>query len=128
MQPAHECQTAPAEEQDRERREKYRPLADVIERPDELLLLLDLPGVKAGEIDLQFEDGVLTVRGSAASRQPEDVRFLRREYGVGDFHRSFRVNEEIDADAISAEHKDGVLALHVPKLSPKRRKIEVQTG
>lgn len=105
----------------------YRPNVDILEKPDELLLFADMPGAKSGEIDIRFEDGELTIHAPAATRQAADEPFLLAEYGVGDFYRTFRVSEQIDATKIQAEYRDGVLCLHLPKVeAAKPRKIEVQ--
>jgi len=105
----------------------YRPLVDILETKDELLLVADLPGVRAEELDIGFEDGVLTLRGKVAARYPEQVALAWSEYGLGDFHRTFRLSEQIDAASIRAEYAAGVLTLHLPKAaSAKPRKIEVQ--
>lgn len=107
----------------------YRPNVDILEKPDELLVLADMPGVKGSEIDIRFEDGELTIHGQAASRQADDTRYLLQEYGVGDFYRTFRVSEHIDSTTINAEYKDGVLMLHLPKVeAAKPRRINVKTN
>ncbi len=60
-------------------------------------------------------------------RQSDDVSYVLHEYGIGDFHRAFEVSETIDVERISAEYRDGVLTLHLPKLEKvKTRKIEVR--
>src|SRR5487761_1353740 len=106
----------------------YRPNEDIVEKQDELLVLADMPGVKGSEIDIRFEDGELTLHGPAAMRQDDETRYLLQEYGIGDFYRTFRVSEQIDPSKISAEYKDGVLALHLPKVeAAKPRKIKVKT-
>ena len=105
----------------------YRPNVDIVEKQDELLVLADIPGVNGGDIDIRFEDGELTIHGPAAPRQDDQTRYLLQEYGVGDFYRTFRVSEQIDAGKISAEYRDGVLSLHLPKVEaakPRRIKVE----
>ena len=123
-----EKRTEPAAETERTRGGRvYRPNVDILEKHDELLVVADMPGVKGGEIDIRFEDGELTIHGPAAARQ-EGQRYLAQEYGVGDFYRTFRVSERVDATKISAEYKDGVLLLHLPKVeAAKPRKIKVKT-
>ncbi|MBI2825779.1 MAG: Hsp20/alpha crystallin family protein [Planctomycetia bacterium] len=106
----------------------YRPNVDILERPDELLLAADMPGTRGEAIDIHFEDGELTIRGPVAARQPADTNYLLSEYGVGDFYRTFRVSEQIDASRIAAEYADGVLTLHLPKVeAAKPRKITVHS-
>lgn len=105
----------------------FVPAVDILETDDELRLLVDLPGVTPGDVDLRFEQGELTISAPVAQRQPEGTRFLVCEYGVGPFERTFRVSESIDAARIAAEMTDGVLTLHLPKSeSAKPRKIAVQ--
>ena len=105
----------------------YRPNVDILELPDELLLVADMPGVKSDEIDIRFEDGELTLYGPAATRQAAETNYLLMEYGVGDFYRTFRVSEQVDAAKIRAEYSDGVLMLHLPKVeAAKPRKIKVK--
>ncbi len=104
----------------------FQPGVDIIESATEYTIRTDIPGATAEGIDVDFDEGVLTVRASVASRQTTDTRFLIREYGIGDYERSFRVRADIDADKIAAEVKHGVLTLRVPKSDgAKPRKIAV---
>ncbi len=106
----------------------YRPNVDILEEKDELRLLADMPGVTGDSIAIDFEEGVLTIQGKVAPRKVEGVGLLQ-EYGVGDFYRTFRVSEQIDASRIRAEYADGVLTVHLPKVeAAKPRKIEVRTA
>ncbi|HEY4759942.1 MAG TPA: Hsp20/alpha crystallin family protein [Thermoguttaceae bacterium] len=106
----------------------YRPNVDILEQADELLVLADLPGAKRDQIDIKFEKGTLTLHAAVPGRQSQDQRYLQREYGVGDYYRTFQVSEAIDANRITAEYADGVLTLHLPKApSIKPRKINVGT-
>ena len=93
-----------------------------------MVLQCDMPGVKPQDVDVRFEKGELSLCGKVQPRQaPAD--YLAEEYGVGDFYRSFAIAPEIDADKISADYRDGVLTVHLPKqerLKPKR--IAVQAG
>lgn len=104
----------------------FRPNVDILEKADELTVLADVPGAQADGIDVNFEDGMLTIRAKVPQRN-EDVEMLVREYGVGDFYRTFRIHETIDASKIAAEYADGVLTLHLPKSEAARpRKISVK--
>lgn len=106
----------------------YRPNVDILELREELLVLADIPGASAEDIDIKFESGTLTIRAAVKPRQPDGATMLLREYGVGDFHRVFQVSEAVDAARISAECVNGVLTLHLPKVEAvKPRKIEVRS-
>lgn len=106
----------------------YRPNVDILEQTDELLVLADVPGAKGDEIDVKFEDGTLSIHAQVEPRQEGDNPFLLREYGVGDYYRTFRVSEAVDASKITADYADGVLTVHLPKAEAvKPRKISVKT-
>jgi HSP20 family protein len=105
----------------------FRPNVDIQEREEELLVLADVPGAKSDSIELNFEDGTLTIHAKVSPRQADQQRYLLREYGVGDYYRTFRVSEAVDTAKITAEYADGVLTLHLPKAEAlKPRKIEVK--
>ena len=129
---ATDVNTTKTEEQTAERTRPgqwFRPVVDILERADELLILAELPGASSDSIDIDFEDGVLTIQGQVRPRYDEKMNFLLYEYGVGDFHRTFRVSEQVDAGRIHAEYKDGVLTIHLPKVeAAKPRKIQVQAS
>lgn len=104
----------------------YVPRFDIWEGDDELRLYGDLPGVGSEDVDIRFENNELTIHGKVRRRH-ENVEFSYGEYGIGDFHRTFRIGESIDTDNISAEMNHGVLTVHLPKSEKaKPRRIEVK--
>jgi HSP20 family protein len=111
--------TAPTETKASATRAREVPLpVDIFENGDELVLLADLPGVEPEGLSVSFEAPELRIEG-------------RR--GTGDagtmYHRTFRVSEQIDPNAISAELSAGVLKLRLAKAAhTKPRKIEVRAG
>jgi len=107
----------------------YRPNVDIYELPEELVVLADVPGTSNDQIDINFEDGILTIHAKVTQRQSAQGAYNRREYGVGDFYRTFKVSEQIDASRIGAEYFAGVLTLHLPKIeAAKPRKIKVNAN
>jgi HSP20 family protein len=105
----------------------YTPRVDIYETPEELVFLVDLPGVKPPEVELRFEKGELILHGKVYPR-PQPPVFLAAEYGVGDFYRSFNVYVEINPGKILAEYKFGVLTIHLPKSEKvKPKKIAVKS-
>ena len=105
----------------------FTPLVDVSETDDGFLFQADVPGAQAGDVDVSYDNGVLTIAAKAKARQGAGHRYVWREYGVGPFYRQFTLNTPVDADAIRAELKSGVLELYVPKAeSAKPRKIPVK--
>jgi HSP20 family protein len=101
------------------------PSVDIVETDDELLLYVDLPGVQPDDVDVRFENGELTLRGR---RTPRTMgRPWLWEYEAGGFHRVFRLAEDIAADKIGAELKNGVMTVHLPKVeAAKARRITVK--
>ena len=118
---------APAESNGRELcRPKFRPAADVVETAEEFQIRTDVPGAIAGELEVQFEDAVLTISAPVRFEQSSGDRFLLREYAVGDWQRKFQLGEKIDAERIHAKYEAGVLTLHLPKVAAAvPRKIAV---
>lgn len=104
----------------------YRPNVDIFEKDDELTLMVDMPGAANENIDIHYEHGTLALLARVDHRQPDNTRYMLREYGVGGFHRTFQIDESIDATKISADYCNGVLTVHLPKTEAvKPRKIKV---
>ena len=93
---------------------------------------LEMPGMKADEIDIGLENNVLTIAGEKhQQRTEEDERntwhLTERRYGQ--FSRSFVLPRDVDADAIQADFEDGVLRVVIPKSEKaRRRRIDVSSG
>lgn len=121
------CECAPAART--RAKEVFKPAIDIHETAEGFTVQADVPGVREQDVDVRFEEGTLTIRASVGSREQAGRRALVQEYGVGDFERSFRIGEGVDVERISAEIKDGVLTLRLPKAERiKPRKIEVRTA
>jgi len=104
----------------------FTPRVDIMETEEESRLLADLPGVKPEDVDVRFDNGELIVDGRCAPRH-QGANYLLSEYGVGDFYRAFTIGEQIDWQKIAADHKNGVLTVHLPKAeTAKPRKIVVK--
>jgi HSP20 family molecular chaperone IbpA len=106
----------------------YTPQVDICETDSELVLFADLPGVRSDGVDLHYEKGELVLHGRVSPRGPGRP-YLLNEYGTGDFYRVFSIHESIDSSRISAECKNGVLTVHLPKMEALQpRKIAVQSA
>ena len=105
----------------------YRAPIDVYETDELFLIVADMPGATAEGIEISVEDNTLEVTGKVQNRYEQFGRMLHREYGIGDFHRRFRIGDGIDASQISATCKEGILTVRLPKLaSVQARTIEVR--
>lgn len=110
-------------------RQVFVPRADIYETPDQVVLLVDMPGVASDGVDITLEKRTLAIRGYAADQKRGNYRQIYAEYGAGDYERVFTLSEDIDRDRIEASQKDGVLRLVLPKAAPaKARKIELKTA
>ncbi|HSD21393.1 MAG TPA: Hsp20/alpha crystallin family protein [Anaeromyxobacter sp.] len=108
----------------------WTPSCDIFEDEDGLALRFDLAGVDPKDVDIRFENGVLTLRGER-KLEMEDKRdnYHRIELAYGTFTRSFSLPGTIDAEKIRAEAKNGLLTVHLPKrLEAKPRAIQVKVG
>jgi HSP20 family protein len=107
----------------------HTPLIDIHEGAEGLVLEADLPGVSEGQVTIQLEDNVLSLHAKVQPAVPEDARVIHQEYRPGDFYRSFILSDEVERSKISAELKNGVLKLHLPKAErAKTRRIEIKTS
>lgn len=106
----------------------WAPAADLFETGEELVLNLDLPGVERDRVEVLLNANLLTVKGERPL--PEDVQrsqYHRRERPCGEFSRSFTLPAAVDAEGITATHRDGVLTVRLPKQAAARsRKIEIK--
>lgn len=104
----------------------FAPRFDIWEGEHELILSGDMPGVDLSDLDIHIENRQLTIHGKV-SHSRTNGRYLHSEYGVGDFHRTFRIGDSIDSESIQADLRDGVLTIHLPKLDEaKARRIPVK--
>jgi HSP20 family protein len=106
----------------------WTPACDIYEDEEGLTLRFELAGVEPKDVDVRFDNGVLTLRGER-KLEKEDKRenYHRVELSYGTFTRSFSLPGTVDADKIRAESKNGVLTIALPKRSEaKPRSIQVK--
>jgi HSP20 family molecular chaperone IbpA len=106
-----------------------RPAVDIYEDASRITMIADLPGVSRDRLDVQVDGTNLLIEGQAALDLPEDTEAVLADVRATRYRRSFTLSKELEKDGISAEMKDGVLTLHLPKraeLQPRR--IEVSVG
>lgn len=104
----------------------FVPTTDIFETDPALTMCLEMPGVDKSNVDVRLEDGVLFVQGRVDFSKYEGLRPVYTEYNVGHYRRAFTLSSKIDQSRISAEMKDGVLTLMLPKAEEaKPRRISV---
>jgi HSP20 family protein len=106
------------------------PDADVVERENEIRVVIELPGMRAEDIDLDLENNVLTISGEKSEeRQEEKDTWHLSERRYGKFSRSFVLPREVEQERIQAHFDNGVLTVVIPKTERARRKrIDIQRG
>ena len=108
----------------------WTPPVDLYETANEFVLTAELPGLSRGEIDIHAEEFRILIRGARAAATGGDLaceQYHRVERGHGRFSRAFTLPDAIDVDRISADLKDGLLTVTMPKSGDRRaRRIDVE--
>jgi HSP20 family protein len=106
----------------------WSPVVDIYDKGGEVVIHAELPGMKKEDIDIRVENNVLTIRGKKERKEEvKEEGYFRSERAYGTFSRSFSLPTTVDVKKISAEYKDGVLTLSLPKAEEaKPRQIEVK--
>jgi HSP20 family protein len=108
-----------------------RPPFEVVETPDEFTVTAELPGLDKKDIHVEYEDGILTIRGEKEETKEEkknDRRYLLWERSYGSFERSFSL-DGVEPEKVTAGYRDGVLSVHLPKTAQtKSTSREVPIG
>jgi HSP20 family protein len=109
---------------------EWAPLVDIAEDEKEFTITAELPEVKREDVKVTAEDGVLRITGERKLAKDEiNKKFHRNERSYGAFERSFALPDRIKKDAVTADFKDGVLKVHVPKAEMvKPRSVDTQAG
>jgi HSP20 family protein len=108
----------------------WSPAVDIRETDQEMVLELEVPGIKPEQVELTAENGVLTVKGEKKSERKEgdeNDRYHVVERSYGNFMRSFQLPQGIDETKIEADYDNGILSIHIPKAAlPQPRRIQIK--
>ncbi len=107
------------------------PKINVVENADDYTLTAEVPGMKEGDINVEIEDGTLTLTGrQEEKKETEEKTYRIREFRSQSFERSFRLGDGIDPDGVSARIRSGILTVALPKkeeAKPKSVKVEIES-
>lgn len=110
----------------------WQPAVDIQETSKELRLDLELPGIREEDVEIEVENGVLSVRGQKSAERKEegeDGRYHLVERSYGTFFRSFQLPQGVDDQQIQADFDKGVLRISIPKAAlPQPRRIQIGGG
>lgn len=106
----------------------WNPTVDIFENKDQIVIEAELPGMNREDFDLSFENNVITLRGERKfEKRDESDNYHRVERSYGSFTRSFTLPPTVSGEGISAEYRNGVLRVALPKREEvKARRIEIQ--
>ena len=117
--------------QEEARTAAWNPPVDVLEENEKILVKVEVPGIDEKDIRVTFEDGLLTVSGERQFERKDDRNYHRIERAYGSFTRTFTLPRSIDANAIKADYRNGVLEIEIPKKEesrPKQIQVNVNAG
>ena len=104
------------------------PAVDVIDRPEQIVVRAEMPGVKKEDLDVSVSDNLVTIRATTKyEEEKEEGEYYRCEMRRGEFSRSVSLPTTVEGSDARASFKDGILELTIPKTAPsKRRSIKVE--
>jgi HSP20 family protein len=105
---------------------RFLPVTDIFETADALKVILEMPGVDKDGIEVRVENDVLTIDGQVDFTKYQGLQPVYTEYNIGNYARNFELSSKIDQERITADLRDGVITLVLPKAEKaKSRKIKV---
>ena len=94
----------------------FYPTVDIYDNDENIVITAELPGIDKKDIVIDVKDGVLTLKGERFfNNEVKEEKYYRRERTFGKFERVFRLPAEVDPEKISADYKDGILKIDIPK-------------
>ncbi len=113
-----------------DRKYEWSPSADISETDKEYVIRAELPAVKKEDVKVTVDAGMITIKGERKQQKDDKTeKYHRVETFYGSFERSFSLPDNVDAEAIRCESKDGVLTVHIPKVEQQKsqpKQIAVQ--
>ncbi len=100
----------------------YPPI-NVFQQGDDILAIIELPGVQKDSLQIQAKENTIRIAGKKSASYPDGVSVHRRERTFGEFDRTLSLPVGLDPDRIKAEYRDGILALHLPRSERDKPRI-----
>lgn len=103
----------------------YKPDVDIYNGEDSLIVVMDLPGIKKGNVSIDVdENNTLTVKAKSSFQEPAGL--IYKQFNTGDYFRSFTLSNEFNKDKISAQLENGILEITIPRREEvKPRRIQI---
>ncbi len=106
----------------------WTPALDLYQTTDDIVAVVELPGLRKEEIEISLNDGTLTISGERKEETANDDKNARTERILGKFRRSISLPTRVDANKVNASYKDGILTVTLPKadeVKPKQIQVNV---
>jgi HSP20 family protein len=104
---------------------EWTPSADISETEKEYVIRAELPAVNKEDVQVTLDDGMITIKGERKQHKDDkNEKFHRVESFYGSFERSFSLPDNVNADTIRCESKDGILTVHIPKTETPKQKAK----
>ena len=101
------------------------PKVNVYEYDDKIGMVAEIPGLDKKNVSVEVEDNVLTISGDKHGFEDDGGKCITRELKHSSFKRSFNLGEQLDGDEVSANFKDGILSINIPKVEPELPKKNI---
>ncbi len=102
----------------------FMPSAEMEERPDEIHLKIEIPGLEAKDLDVEVTEEAVVIRGERKSEtKTEEKGIVRSEFRYGKFERTIPLPARVQNDKVKAEYKNGILNLTLPKSEKDKKKV-----
>jgi len=103
----------------------WAPSADISETDKEYVIRAELPAVKKEDIHVTLDAGMITIKGERKQqKEDKNEKFYRTESFYGTFERRFSLPENVNAEMVHCESKDGILTVHIPKIETPKNKAK----
>jgi len=99
----------------------WLPQVDLVEMGDRYVISVELPGLARADVQLDYQEQLITIRGERPAEPVSPERYHQLERGQGPFSRSFRFAAPVDGKNITADLRDGILTVVVPKVNDRRQ-------
>lgn len=99
------------------------PRVNILESDDRFILEVFAPGLDKSDLNVKLDNDLLTISSEVGDQElPDTLRYTRREFGHVAFERTFTIPETVDGNKVSADYKNGVLNISMPKIEDAKRK------
>ena len=102
------------------------PSANIIENDKSFEIMMAVPGYNKEDIQIELENNVLSIFNDKGQDEEKEIKYTRREFGIGTFRRSFTLPRIVDAAKISADYKNGVLSVTLPRIEEAKARLSRQ--